>query len=233
MDDDADLAARVNIFLWRAAPLIRLCDPDKVKTDASLVRRLDSVLTQLRKPLKNLQEIACANVWSSAGLGTDEVRVSSVLANLWDERLYGGEGRRFLGRCLALLGTDRAPSQNELERGYRIQTEHCPNGDVRDRVDITVETESAIVGIEVKILAGEGERQLLRYLRSIGRRAQLMRRRNAQVMFLSPRAPSQKDTAALWVTWRQIADAASVADRSTSSGSQIHDFGEFCRKLGR
>ena len=233
LSNDANLLARLEVFFLRAAPLIRLNTADTHSIDDELGPRLQIALAQLREPLKALRDATCANVWSTAGLGTDEVRISSVLAKLWDEGQYGAEGRLFLARSLAFLGHGRTPSGDELEDGYRIQTEHCPNGEIGDRVDITVETQRSIFGIEVKILANEGERQLERYVLSIGQRAKRLRRENAQVIFLSPRAPDHKGTSAIWVTWRQIADAAALADRSTKAGSNIYDFGEFCMKLGR
>ena len=59
------------------------------------------------------------------------------------------------------------PDEAELALGYSVQTEHCLNGSGADRVDITVETQDAIVGIELKIFAGEGEAQLARYVAAI------------------------------------------------------------------
>lgn len=232
MDHDKSLLIRLNGYFADANPLLQAAGDDEASTTQMNAEQLASMLVRLRYPLEHLRDAACSNVWRTAGLGTNEVRISSALAKLWDANLYGTEGRMFLARCLSFLGQDRAPGVKELARGYQVQTEHCPNGDLADRVDITVETVRSIIGIEVKIHAREGERQLKRYVEAIGRRAVLMRKEIPLVVFLSSRRPSDRDASASWVTWHQIADAAAVADPTTPAGSQIIQFGQFCRKLG-
>lgn len=233
MNQDTRLASRLNAYFALASPLIRALQADKPPTHLVPAARLATILRQARVPFERLRSVTSANMWDTAGLGTDEVRVCSVLSKLWDWQHYGDEGRLFLQRCLSVLGPDRAPGINELRQGYRVQTDHCLNGNLADRVDITVETARSIVGVEAKIYAGEGERQIARYVQSIAQRAALMRRCNPQVLFLSPRRPTDQHTSASWLTWRQVADAADVADPVNSAGTQIREFGQFCRKLGR
>lgn len=230
---DVHLADRLNGYFAQALPLIRAAQASQPRPRSVPAARLAAIFSQARDPLERLQGATCSNVWSTAGLGADEVRICSVLAKLWDWHHYGHEGRNFLARCLTILGAERAPSDDELRQGYRVQTEHCPNGDHADRVDITVETDRSIIGIEVKIHAGEGKRQLARYIETISQRAQLMRRRNPQVVLLSPRRPADLQSSASWLTWRQVADAADIADAASTAGMLIREFGTFCRRLGR
>ncbi len=193
--------------------------------------RLGRFLVQLRGPLERTEGAACANPWLTAGLGHDEVRVSSVLAALWDRNQYGNQGRAFLARFLARAG-EGFPDEAELTAGYRVQTEHCLNGAVADRVDITVETRSSIIGIEVKIYAGEGESQLPRYAAAIATRARLTRRAAHRVIFLSPYTPKGGTDGIGVVTWRAVAETAAQANRSSYAGWLISQFGEYCRLLG-
>ena len=231
MMHDAPKAVRLADFFRRASPLIReIVEPRRRPIAAS---HLATVLGQMHAPLERIRSAASANIWNTAGLRTDEVRICAVLAKLWDWHHYGSEGRLFLVRCLTALGPERAPDIGELERGYRVQTEHCLNGVSADRVDITIETDRSVVGVEVKIYAGEGNRQLARYVKSIALRAELIRRSNAQVIFLSPRGPSDQYMSERWLTWRQVADAAASANPATPAGFQIHEFGQFCRNLGQ
>lgn len=232
MVQDLHIAERLNGYFAHASPLIRAAEAGEPCPHSVSAARLAAVFAQVRSPLERLQSSTCANVWVTAGLGTDEVRICSVLAKLWDWHHYGAEGRTFLARCLAILGAGHAPCDDELRQGYRVQTEHCPNGHLADRVDITVETNRSVIGIEVKIHAGEGERQLARYVETIALRARLMRRRNPQVVFLSPRRPADQQTSASWLTWHQVADAADMADADSTAGTLIREFGLFCRRLG-
>jgi hypothetical protein len=193
--------------------------------------RFGRFITQLRDPLDRAGAAACANPWLIAGLGHDEVRVSFVLAALWDRNQYGNEGRAFLSRFLARAGGG-FPGEAELAEGYKVQTEHCLNGAVADRVDITVETRSSITGIEVKIYAGEGENQLARYAAAIATRARLTRRGAHRVIFLSPYTPQGGADGIGVVTWRAVAETAAQANRSSHAGWLISQFGEYCRSLG-
>ena len=204
-------------------------ESDVRELEPSQIARL---LSQWKEPLRLSRDHSFTNPWSTAGLGTDEVRISSVLAALWDERKYGGEARAFLARFLN-ASEGEAGDQVDLLDGYRIQTEHCLNGAIKDRVDITVETKSAIIGIEVKIYASERDMQLPDYVAAINKRAELMRRAKAKVIFLSPYASRNSQHTVPHISWRQLADCAALADKTTESGWLIQQFGEFCQGLGR
>lgn len=210
--------------LWPGPSLSSTRTPDE--------NRLASIFAGWRKPMAEARAAAFTNPWAAAGLGSDEVRISSVLASLWDERKYGDEARAFLARFLSTSERE-GDDAISLIGDYRIQTEHCLNGAIKDRVDITVETKSAIIGIEVKIYAFERDEQLPDYVAAISKRAELMRRKQAKVVFLSPYASRNPNHTVPHVSWRELADCAALADETTRSGWLIKQFGEFCRNLGR
>lgn len=193
--------------------------------------RIKCFIDDLRVPLDKAVARSCANPWEVAGLFSDEVRVSAVLASLWDRHRYGDEGRAFLTRFFARAGDD-FPDDEELARGYFVQTEHCLNGATADRVDITVETHSSIVGIEVKIYAGEGTDQLARYVAAIQMRAKRTGRQKSKVIFLSPYIPTGNPVGVSTIDWRTVGEVAGEANRSSRAGWLIGQFGEYCRLLG-
>lgn len=230
--DPGKLAARMTTFFGQTEQYLRGPISGTSSSPQVSSESLRAALAQLSGPLRCVQEARCANVWATAGLGNDEVRVCSVLAKLWDSNHYGNEARSFLQRCLNSLNTPDLPDMFELSEGYEVQTEHCPNANYADRVDITLETKRSVVGIEVKINAAEGDRQLERYVETMAQRAALTRRTNAKVIYLSARRPIDRSVQASWLTWRQVADAAALADALSPAGVIIRDFGEFCRHLG-
>lgn len=228
---DSSLHQRLAHFFEQARPYLSKEAEEEAPHFKIDRERFVRFVKKLRAPLDSAGARAFTNPWLAAGLGHDELRVCAVLAALWDRRRYGDEARAFLTRFFDRVGTG-FPDEAELANGYRVQTEHCLNGAVADRVDITVETRSSIVGIEVKILAGEGKNQLLRYVAAIGSRARLMRRTKHNVIFLSPYAPKGEADGVAKVTWRTVADAAVQADQGTHAGWLIGQFGEYCQSLG-
>lgn len=192
-------------------------------------QRLLEIFEALRQPLATARSGKCANPWHTAGLGTDEVRISAVLARLWNREEYGDAALSFLSAFFAR--TDAAlPSETELRAGYLVTAEHCPNGNASDRIDITVETSKMLIGIEIKIYAAEGQGQLVRYQKAIANRAKLMKRDRHTVIFLAPYSPSVRT--ALPSSWASVAAAARSVDSSTAGGWLINQFGEFSQRLG-
>jgi len=228
---DSRLHRRLTRFFEQARLPLRRDVADETPDLSIDCERFERFIERLRAPLDSAEARACTNPWRTAGLGCDEVRVSAALATLWDRRRYGDEARLFLARFLARAGSG-FPDETELADGYRVQTEHCLNGTIADRVDITVETRSSIVGIEVKIYAGEGENQLSRYVAAIRTRAQLMRRTRHKVIFLSPYPPKGEADEVAKVDWQTVGEVAAQADQGTRAGWLIAQFGEYCRSLG-
>ncbi|HEX8215345.1 MAG TPA: PD-(D/E)XK nuclease family protein [Allosphingosinicella sp.] len=221
---------RLTQFFERARWPLRMEAKEEARDLEISRHRFSRFIEQLRAPLDGAEARACANPWLTAALCHDEVRVSAVLAALWDRRQYGDEARAFLARFFARAGNG-LPDEVELAGGYRVQTESCLNGSVADRVDITVETRKSIIGIEVKIYAGEGEDQLSRYLAAMATRARLMRRDRCKVIFLAPYSSRGAKEIAN-VTWRTVGETAAQADDSSHAGWLIQQFGRYCCSLG-
>jgi PD-(D/E)XK nuclease superfamily len=203
---DEHLDQRLAHFFEQARPYFHRQSDEELPEPYVDFERLACFLGRLRVPLDSAEAGACSNPWLTAGLGHDEVRISGVLAALWDRRLHGDEGRAFLARFL--------------------------HGDGANRVDITIETRSSIVGVEVKIYAAEGENQLPRYAKAIETRARLIQRSTHKVIFLSPYAPKEAGDVIASITWQTVAELAAQAAPATHSGWLIGQFGKFCRTLG-
>lgn len=227
-----EIGLRLASFFEQARPFLRQPTAESTLPEHVDFNRLSSFLRRVRAPLDDAEARACSNPWMAARLGHDEVRVCAVLAALWDRQQYGNEGRAFLARFLLCAGSG-FPDERELCHGYRVQTEHCLNGSINDRVDITIETQSSIVGVEVKIWAAEGDRQLPRYLEAIETRARLTQRNLHKVIFLSPYEPKEANDLVSSITWQTLAALAAQASTTTQAGWLIGQFGEFCRTLGR
>lgn len=125
---DEHLDQRLAHFFEQARPYFHRQSDEELPEPYVDFERLACFLGRLRVPLDSAEAGACSNPWLTAGLGHDEVRISGVLAALWDRRLHGDEGRAFLARFLHSAGSD-FPDESELSYGYRVQTEHCLNGD--------------------------------------------------------------------------------------------------------
>ena len=108
------------------------------------------------------------DVWEAAGIGTDELRNSAILAWLLDCHGSHGQGASFLREFLACLpGWDRreiaADYHTRVESSYDEGEPDAPQK--RSRVDIEVDGPSFLLLLEIKIHAGETNNQLERYCR--------------------------------------------------------------------
>ncbi|MGB7404735.1 MAG: PD-(D/E)XK nuclease family protein [Pacificimonas sp.] len=113
-----------------------------------------------------------------------EVSFCARLANLWDPRGTHGQGALFLNALLAWL---ELPEVDQFERP-RVRTEVSFGN--RRRIDILIETNDAVIGIEVKLGADEALDQLTDYKRSINELAGF---RERSFVFLAPNEPSDQD----------------------------------------
>lgn len=170
------------------------------------------------------------NIWSIAGLRRDELRNAQCLANLWTMDFGGTVSRTFLAAFLDLAIAD-VDWLAELSEGYHVATEISPLGNQGDRVDLVIETARRTIGIEIKIDAGLGPRQLERYVTAIGTRAR-WRHAKPHVVLLAPFASALAEVAS--VTWSTVADAARSVGRARSIGltfveESIVSFGEHVR----
>ena len=160
------------------------------------------------------------NPWQMAGIGRYETRNSAVLGQLFDSTVSPVAGPRFLASyfdCVRTSNDTRSalPTLADLESGYRIGIEHCPTGSQSERVDLTVEGNDFVIGIEIKIDAGEGPEQLERYKQVIRHRAEARQCNLNSVIYLSPRPTATLDV--LQSSWRHISRAADKTSQEVAA----------------
>ncbi|WP_374943454.1 PD-(D/E)XK nuclease family protein [Sphingomonas sp.] len=175
------------------------------------VERLAPVIHPLNMALRAARTQGLGvNPWTMAGLKRNEVRNAAVLAGLWSPVQGGDTAIRFLNAFLRRLHDPQAvlPTVKEIAAGYTVRTECCPEGDSRDRVDLVIETVHHVLGIEVKIGAGEGLGQLDRYVAAVTNNA-AGRCKRPVVILLAPFPPSRPDV--LRATWSTVRTAATAA----------------------
>lgn len=213
LSEEGTLQHRLVRLLERLAPLLPF--PARASLDAE---RLAVILPALSATLAQSRSAGDAiNPWTVAGIKRREVRNAAILASLWTPAQVGDVAATFLGefltRCVAMPGWE-LPTRAELALGYRMRVENCPGADGSDRVDIVVETARQLIGIEVKIDAGEGRDQLDRYVEAMRWNARLLGK-EPRVVFLAPFAPTRDDViAADWSTVRAAAAAALPRSRA-------------------
>jgi hypothetical protein len=192
---------------WRAGRPIASVKATEVPERLS-VERLALALTALNVAVRDILNRGDAfDPWAAARLRRDEVRNASVLAAFLTPRQTGDLAYRFLHALLRRLDDPRGslPTLAMLRHGYRVRTEDCPLGLSSERVDLTLEGPSFLLGIEVKIDAPEGDDQFGRYVRTITRRAR-DGDRSAHVVILARRRMKVPD--AIAADWSDVASAA-------------------------
>lgn len=197
------------------------------------VKRITGAFALLEAPLSLIRlQGGLLNPWSIVGLKRDEVRVAQALAGLWMIEFGGVVSCRFLVHCLAAC-IEAVDWEAELAAGYRVATEISPLGLRSERIDLTIETTRRIVGIEMKIDAPLGSRQLERYIAGIANRAR-WQDATGHVVLLSPRASPLKEVPHL--SWSRLAEAAisSVGvrrSRRSYAEQLIANFGDYVKKF--
>lgn len=191
-----------------------------------LRERLESMLSDIRVPLAKVRSAGTLlNPWAMAGLKRDEVRNAAVLAQLWSPAIAGEAAIDFLDAFLSSVrpaGGFVMPSFNELRRGYRVVAEDCPLGMISERVDLTIEGTSFLIGIEIKIDAAFQHEQLARYVAIMTKRAfHSGNDRRSHVVLLAPRASHQAEVTS--ASWRHVEGAAVASiPRKTRDRTLIH-----------
>ena len=213
---------RAFLALWRGQPAARLATffaryaalkPAPVIVPARLPldpERLQAVLAELRDPISAVRTSGgFLNPWAAAGLGSRELPNTAVLATMLDPATMGNLARDFLAELLERCGSQlgRAAAKER----YHVRTEHCPAAQQSERIDLTIEGETFVLGIEVKIHAGEQPNQLARYRGSLARYAGT--RKGVHLVFLAP-YKSKTDTPVPHLTWSAVAGAARAVLRS-------------------
>lgn len=228
------LSARLSSFIAKAAPLLRVALPTEARGHLDH-QRLSLLLTQLADPLKKSRSAGSNfNPWVVSGLKRREVANSAVLGALWSPMQSGEPGRRFLNEFFRRIEKPESllPSNSELSLGYTVRTEHCPQADGKDRVDLVIETSTCVVGVEVKIDAGEGREQLSRYVTAI-RHDAATRRKRSVVVLLAPFRPSIAEV--LNARWKDIADSAvaSLPEHLSDYGAVDHLIASFAKHVAQ
>lgn len=211
---------RLTALLTDIGPLLQQ-QPSQAQTIemAALAR----CFAAIRDPMQAVRASgAMINPWMLAGLGRREVRNAAVLAGLWNPAMAGAGAVLFLDAFLRRVeraNKIRLPDHAALSQGYVILTEDCAVGQASERIDLTIEGPDYLIGIEVKIDAGEGQAQLPRYRTALAARATsrgpVDGGLTSYLIFLAPRAPSIDDVPV--ASWRDVAEAArlSAGDRAT------------------
>ena len=150
------------------------------------------------------------NFWQLAGLKFDEVRTAGALAGLWRTDFGGDVSRDFLA-CYLGRAVTQVDWLQELSKGYGVSTEVNPLGDTSDRVDLVIETQGYLIGVEVKIRAPLGFMQLDRYSAALFSRA--MHIKKSPILILLAPFPSGTPEAAS-SSWGDVAVAARNATRT-------------------
>lgn len=217
------LARRLAEFSLGARPLLPRTKPMLKRAPPVSADRLERAVIDFRPLVAARMERGDGiNIWSAAGVGTDERRNVGVLAQLWMRASMGQVSEHFLKAFL-----DRVAGAEcvNLDHGYIVHPEHRPMGDGAHRVDLVIETRDVIIGIEAKIRAPADAGQLARYAGELRARAAhkgVFCRH--ELIFLGPR-PRNFDCA-LSSTWSDVASAARDAARSSSGMSRrlLRDF---------
>lgn len=193
----------------------------QVRTTPTMVQGLALAPGQLDKVSNEVRHLIASrtnrgdgiNIWNAAGLGTDERRNVAVLARLWMRSSLGDVATQFLS---AFLRRVEGAENISLEGGYHVHTEFLPMSDAAHRVDLVIETESTIIGLEAKIRAPADKGQLARYDRELKARAR--QKGLSLLIYLGPRL--LENSCACVVTWTAVAAAAREVAQCSDGNSR-------------
>lgn len=148
------------------------------------------------------------NVWTVSGLGSNELRNTAVLSWLFDPNQSHGRGPELFKNFIQYLSSTAGKAfalRNPIHLPYSLSTECYPLGNSESRVDIVVDGNDYVAFIEVKIEAGEGERQIERYLELACAKAKVRGIGAYVVIYLSPERLSQTPINVISATWNDVA----------------------------
>lgn len=171
------------------------------------------------------------NLWQLAGLKLDEVRTAGALAGLWRTDFGGDVSCDFLASYLG-RAVKQVDWRQELSKGYAVSTEVNPLGDRSDRVDLVIETQGYLIGVEVKIRARLGFMQLDRYSGALVSRAMHIKK-SPILILLAPFPSGTSDVASS--SWSDVAVAARDATRTAKRAKTFfhHVIAQFGNHIAR
>jgi len=155
------------------------------------------------------------------GIANRELSFSSVLAWLLSDPENKEFRQEFLLLITRKLGLHRAVS---LDEPIIVRREYGDDQAGRIDVFVQLETLDLVVAIEIKVKAGEGDKQISRYQEYL--RRQYPHNKHKIVVYITPfgRSPTtatdQSDVRVLPVSWKNLAD---ILEDCTGHG-EIHDF---------
>lgn len=151
---------------------------------------------------------ALINVWDISGLKRDEVRNTAVLAWWLDCQGSHGLGSQLLTRIMTDFTTNFDTLSIE-NKPYRTRPESLPLGELENRIDIEISSNSALIFWEIKIDAKEGEEQLNRYHYLLNIKAN--DKQEKCLIYLTPESGKKRhETSSTYgITWSQLAKSLS------------------------
>jgi hypothetical protein len=209
------LASRLASFLADIGPLKEQWASGSLPVDPT---RLTTYLADANRLLLSARSRGeMINICDVAGLRRNEVRNAAVLAFFLKPHGTHGFGHAILEAFLkrALGESKVVDSVGSLENAA-VVAEECPLGSDRDRVDISITAGQAVIFIEVKIDAQEGDQQLKRYIETAQAKAISHGKAHSFVVFLTLKRQPHCDDGIASATWRDVARILQDASRSVS-----------------
>lgn len=208
--------------LRKAAPRAATAEKSERPLDTT---RLREFATKFR-PLLQIarRDGAFVDVWNVAGVQSNEIRNAAILAWLLDARQTHGCGNAILGAWLRRLNPEGLfpfLSLSSWGGPYSVVTESYFLGDIKNRVDVVAESPHALMFIEVKVSAPEGERQIERYLALADAKAKTRAHAmDAGVIYLTPSSAASPAihaaTKVVHARWTDVAYAIEEVVASTN-----------------
>ncbi len=201
--------------------------------------RFSSFLADLRSGLTaSRHDGTLLNVWTIAGLKQKEVPTAAVLGWLLDGRGSHGFGSKILEALLDILAR-KHPAKGlhhvQLGRHYQLAVEHSSFGDTNNRVDLVIDAQNAVIFIEVKINARQGDNQLQNYLKLAHTRASIQKKPVVCLLYLSRNLPDDAPAEVIHLLWTDVADAiwkaVPVSQEATVSGAVVRQFAAHVKRL--